>query len=249
MDNPIKQHSPGYKYASLQYVDQAGGNLLLRGPVPVTTPHGGATVYDYGGLAEAIQHVMPSVSLPDYTLIDVCLLHDTEAAELTAIIDFFADPQNTGSVSLWDTYGTDICYFRTDPDKRTELLNTFDQWLPEPLVWRTAALRQLLEISYSKPALIYVHCDGGCDRTGEMIGAYRLRYMNASWADVIGEQPCARPMGCGNYRALQWYAFWLNATLGFSISGVGIDGGCYNPGIVHRVCTPDAADEGAAVIV
>jgi hypothetical protein len=211
--------------------------------------------YDYDGLSKAIATVLPSVSLQDYWLIDICLLHDTESDELAAIIDFFAKPQPVGSVSLWDTYGTDICYFQTDPAKQAELLNTFDQWLPEPLVWRTAQLRQYLETSYAKPALIYVHCDGGCDRTGEMIGAYRLRYMNGAWGDVIADQPCAapdapgtRPMGCGNYRALQWYASWLNATQGFSISGIGVDGGCYDPGIVHRVCVPEAGDESVTAI-
>jgi hypothetical protein len=33
-------------------------------------------------------------------------------------------------------------------------------------------------------------------------------------------------MGCGNYRALQWYAYWLNATLSYKITGIGVDGGC-----------------------
>ena len=53
-----------------------------------------------------------------------------------------------------------------------------------------------------------------------MIGGYRLRCMDYSWLSMWQEQPCnfqgqPRPMGCNNYRALQWYAFWLNATLGF----------------------------------
>ena len=46
-------------------------------------------------------------------------------------------------------------------------------------------------------------------------------------------------MGCGNYRALQWFAFWLNETQGFSITGIGDDGGCADPpdqGGIHRAC-------------
>jgi hypothetical protein len=30
-------------------------------------------------------------------------------------------------------------------------------------------------------------------------------------------------MGCGNYRALQWCAYWFNATLGYKITVIGVD--------------------------
>lgn len=84
---------------------------------------------------------------------------------------------------------------------------------------------------------VYVHCDGGCDRTGEMIGAYRPRYMNDAWSQVWGDQPCGRPLGCDNYRALQWYAFWLNQTQGFKLNYIGVDGGCTDQ-VIHRICAP-----------
>ena len=74
-----------------------------------------------------------------------------------------------------------------------------------------------------------MHCDGGCDRTAELIGAYRLRYNGYTWSQMWGEQPCERPLGCNNYRAVQWYAFWLNKMLGFNITGIGEDGGCSDP--------------------
>ena len=73
-----------------------------------------------------------------------------------------------------------------------------------------------------------------------MIGAYRLRYNGRSWADMWAEQPCRRPMGCGNYRALQWYAFWLNENYGLKISDIGEDSGCYdgNSSKVLKLCSP-----------
>jgi hypothetical protein len=52
------------------------------------------------------------------------------------------------------------------------------------------------------------------------------------------EQPCGRPMGCGNYRALQWYAMWLNENYGFTLSGIGEDGGCFDNNQVHKPCSP-----------
>jgi hypothetical protein len=127
--------------------------------------------------------------------------------------------------------------------------------LPDPLIWRVATLRSWLEDPSTlpiqplpqpaQPLVVYVHCSGGCDRTGEMIGAYRLRYMPSSWTmadawlNMCKEHPCDLPMGCNNYRAVQWYAFWLNQTLGFSLTGIGEnDGGCNDAGVVRSVCSP-----------
>ena len=82
-----------------------------------------------------------------------------------------------------------------------------------------------------------------------MIGAYRLRYNGRSWAQMWSEQPCGRPMGCGNYRALQWYAFWLNETYGLRLSDIGEDSGCYdgNSRKVLKLCSPLPGDAAGAV--
>jgi hypothetical protein len=105
--------------------------------------------------------------------------------------------------------------------------------LPEPLVARIEQVRQWLESPSPQPELpsvvVYVHCDGGCDRTGEMIGAYLLRFPKLTWEQMYATNiPCGRPFGCNNYRAVQWYAYYLNYALGYSIADIGYDGGCYD---------------------
>lgn len=35
------------------------------------------------------------------------------------------------------------------------------------------------------PTVIYLHCECGCDRTGEIGGAYALRYLNKSYSEVV----------------------------------------------------------------
>jgi hypothetical protein len=37
---------------------------------------------------------------------------------------------------------------------------------------------------------------------------------------------------------VEWYAFWLNATQGFNLTGIGEDGGCYDPDGTHKPCSP-----------
>lgn len=242
---------PPADYSSLRYVDNYDGNFLFRGPEPASIdPNTGKKCFDYCGLVEAIRTAAlppwlqrPQGFLydpPQYFLVVVNLLHPDETDKISAEIDFCQENPAQARVHLWDTNGTAECYFRTAPRERDHLVTTLDQWLPDPLIWRTAMIRNWLEQTANPlPIVIYVHCDGGCDRTAQMIGAYRLRYMANSWAEVMKDQPCNRPLGCDNYRALQWYAFWLNATQGFSLSGIGVDdGGCYDGGPLHQPCSP-----------
>ena len=235
---------PSQDYRSLRYVDNVEGNFLFRGPEPLAYDPNNkcAPFFDYPGLTTAIANAQlpPFAQLPpQYYLVDINLLHPDETLKISLGIDYFQSNPNQGRIHLWDTNGTPLCYFNTAPAEREHLIRTLDQWLPDPLIWRTAMIRKWLEPSpLPTSVVIYVHCDGGCDRTAEIIGAYRLRYMQASWAAVSADQPCGRPLGCDNYRALQWYAMWLNATLGFSLTGIGEDHGCFDPGGAHMPCSP-----------
>ena len=249
---------PPASYGSLRYVDNIESNFLFRGPEPASPDPKDPTkkCFDYCGLADAIRGAAlpPSVLLPQgfredppqYYLLVINLLHADETDKIAAEIDFFQKNPALGCVHLWDTMGTPQCYFSTAPVERARMVRTLDEWLPDPLIWRAATLRKWLEPAPSPvPTVIYVHCDGGCDRTGELIGAYRLRYMQNTWAAVSADQPCGNPLGCDNYRALQWYAYWLNEVKGFSLSGMGEDCGCLDPGGPHMPCSPSATIPGA----
>ncbi len=70
------------------------------------------------------------------------------------------------------------------------------------------------------PVVIYVHCFGGCDRTGELIGSYK------SWEEMNSlNKGCCRIDGktgetiyaAENCDALRWYGPWLNLNFGRSI--------------------------------
>lgn len=233
-------------YGSLRYVDSVESNFLYRGPEPLTCdPKTGQPVFDYPGVTAAIaaaklpRNVSPPPAASGYFLVDINLLHPDETVKITAGIDYFQANPAQGRIHLWDTNGTPQCYFNTAPAERERLVRTLGEWLPDPLIWRAATIRKWLEPApLPTPVVIYVHCDGGCDRTAEIIGAYRLRYMQDTWASVSADQPCGRPLGCDNYRALQWYAFWLNTVMGFSLTGIGEDKGCFDPGGAHLPCSP-----------
>src|SRR5579862_1330887 len=258
---------PPNPYGSLRYVDSVAGNLLFRGPSPVQTREDGTSFFDYHGLQAAIAMARPMPLAIDYYLAVINLVHSDEGPHISVEADFFrqdasGNPSGFGQVQFWDTYGTDQCYFRTEPPPlQKELVATLGEWLPDPLIWRVATLRSWLEDpatlplqpqpplpKIAPPVAFYVHCDGGCDRTSEMIGAYRLRYMPSSWtmenawSNMCNEHPCTNVMGCGNYMALEWYAYWLNQTQGFSLTGIGLnDGGCNDGGDIWQKCSPHQA--------
>lgn len=245
---------------TLRYVDNVYSgftgqtNFLFRGGEWLKPDN----TFDYDGLTGAIDHPVnpPPVPIPQgYYLIVINLEHPNEQINLTAEIDFFTNNPGLGQLHLWDTNGTAQCYFATDPARRREMVTALEEWLPDPIVWRVATIRNWLENpatlpmplppeAAGLPIVIYVHCDGGCDRTSEMIGAYRLRYMpdgwtmQNAWINMYNEHPCTDPMGCNNYMATQWYAFWLNEMKGYSIADVGVDGGCNNAGTVENLCPP-----------
>ncbi len=226
-------------YESLRFVDMVGSNYLFRGGSTLGTDGN----FDYQGLVNAIRQPLspPPVPVPEnFFLVVVNLLHTNEVQPIEAELNYFQTNPGNGQVNFWDTNGTARCYFETDAKERHLLVETLEEWLPDPLIWRVATLRRWLENPAldrpgnpwpaTGPIVIYVHCDGGCDRTGEMIGAYTLRYLDHDWCRAYAaNEPCGRPLGCNNYRALQWYAHWLNTQdLDFQVTGIGNDDGCYD---------------------
>lgn len=211
-------------YDTLRYVDSVWSdnsdrwNFLFRGGEPLTTDPHGNPVFDYPGLTAAIANAVnpPPVPVPppsEYFLVVINLEHPTENTNLNAGINFFADKANAakGQLHLWDTNGTSQCYFQTDPASRERMVAELEEWLPDPIVWRVATITSWLRNESLLPApqpngqnlpiVIYVHCDGGCDRTSEMIGCYRLRNMpqgwtmQDAWLKMWEEHPCPNRWG------------------------------------------------------
>jgi protein-tyrosine phosphatase len=65
------------------------------------------------------------------------------------------------------------------------LLSIYENYLSiDDLPKLTAKLRGLLT-QHERPALIYSHCEAGTDRTGEVSGAYYMRYLNMSFSEAL----------------------------------------------------------------
>jgi protein tyrosine phosphatase len=96
------------------------------------------------------------------------------------------------------------------PDAAAEyqqfLARTLQYWQADQLVSHTEYINKLMYnetlLAMKQNVVIYVHCTSGCDRTGELAGAYRMRYHNQTWEQVNQENTsiCSRGMGCGKLK-------------------------------------------------
>jgi hypothetical protein len=112
------------------------------------------------------------------------------------------------------------------PAKRLELLNT-TVWAVDKLPTRIAELRQMLVQPTDPPtpagrsSVTIVHCTAGCDRTGEVVGAYRTLYgglgadgkrdsdFGMKPAYALDTSECGRSPNYWSTTALEWWCFEL----------------------------------------
>jgi len=62
------------------------------------------------------------------------------------------------------------------PAHTREKMANSSVWDIDKIPERVVLLRQMLITKQSRPTVLYVHCTAGCDRTGEVVGSYRLKY-------------------------------------------------------------------------
>ena len=232
--------------ANVRFVDAVGNNFLFRGAHPVTERNG-SFGFDDDALQAALRNASHEAGreLPgNFTVVDISLLWADNAADnfrersiIRAEEAYFAMHPEAGQLRLWPSYGTALS--PADPSlaaHRDYLADHLGEWLGDPLIDRVATVRQYLTdpaaMGLQPPVMVYVHCFGGCDRTGELIGAYSLRYRNLTWEearDANGRQ-CRpdRAYDPANCNALQRYGLWLNRTQGRPVNWTA-DPACYRP--------------------
>jgi hypothetical protein len=231
---------------NVHFVDACESNLLFRGAQPLIQTGPGTYDFNCKGLKCALEAAAADAgfAMPrDYRIIDINLMQCSNADEIAKILterNFFRDNPDLGSFLWWDTSGTGICPASdpwNGPEAQPYCSIELDNWLGDQLVRHTVALRSML-MADGPPTVIFVHCYGGDDRTGERMGAYYLRYMNRSWAETneINTRFAGQAIGCNNYRALLWYAYYLNLALGYELD-LSVPYPCNNQGRVEVVCS------------
>jgi hypothetical protein len=219
--------SPVVEVTNVHFVDQCGSNFLFRGAEPLI---GSAPdlEFNYCGLKDSIAKAATAarITLPEsYRLVDISLYQLENTDEIPKVqteYEFFKVHPDKGEFHFWETNGTSVCAIgKSFPSTefRNWLAVHMDHWMGDTLVQRIETLRIWLE----KPGpatVIFAHCHGGDDRTGELMGAYYMRWLKMSWEDMnaLNQKFAGQPFGCNNYRATLWYCIYLVEKLGYSLN-------------------------------
>eukprot|EP01084_Bolivina_argentea_P155933 271719_1 len=101
----------------------------------------------------------------------------------------------------------DMCTMPSNNQYRT--LNESYLWSHDQIPMRIDLARNLLltERFDGLPTILYVHCEGGCDRTGQFVAAYRLTYLMQNITNVycLDCLECGRCPNSGNTIGIEWY--------------------------------------------
>ena len=212
------------------------GNYLFRGGSPDTGKES-ATVLNISDLRASLAQAAheENVTLPaNYLLLDISLenlktsfhfVPGRDGYHVQAEYEYSADNPHLGDFIFWEMHGTSEAATHPALEKsRPWFAATFDSWNNDRLVERVERMRWFLANgrtsadSSERPLVIFAHCDCGCDRTGELFGAYAMRFFSWTWSRVNEENTriAGRPMMCHNYRMMQWYCLYLEDN-GYSI--------------------------------
>ena len=203
-------------------VDYQDGKVwLFRGADPVV----GKETFAYEALVAAMRAAAAKKNItlpPDFHLVDVSFLF-IERADLAAEKEFFAANPDKGEFVQYPIFGVvgpawlhrvlNLAGALVSPSEAQAASESAPVWSRLDIA-AVQALHRLMQEAHDRPVVIYAHCFAGCDRTGEVIGAYRMQHMDMGLGDVyaLSTQECRRPIRSPNRRALQAYCTYLGRT-------------------------------------
>lgn len=212
--------------------NEATGNFLFRSNMPLAYNSSGvakAEDFGYSDLSDAVRErglEECNATVPDeFSLVEVTLnnaLDDTQG--LVAIRAWHSTTTNMGLGRLveWPVGTAGII----PPARVPAALRSkyaASMWEVDQIPQRVAELDALLALekpawSGGRPLVIVVHCSAGCDRTGEMIGAWRLSAASSGWYESqmtaarmyeLDVSECTRAPNYYSTHALEWYCILL----------------------------------------
>lgn len=201
---------------------------------------GSGTVFSYTQLVSQMKTAAKDVgiTLPaNFYMIDYNLLDSGDSEELPHIqaeeAYFNANPTK-GKVIRHEINGEKTSPFSIT--SQTDLVNkakTFDTWSADKLPAfideihaaisnTTTNTQTICGAKVNVPNVVLFHCMCGCDRTGEVAGAYYMQYlgMNLHDAHALCKTIAGAELDKPNYQAMYWHCFYLKYGKGMDIECV-----------------------------
>jgi len=195
-------------------IDRAGINWLFRGNEPKNSTNN----FIYQELIATMQQValtQANTSLPaSFYLMDLSFENIDEFEDIVIEKAFFAENPKLGNFTDWVIVGDLTGPDAFPPSLIKQRAMTLGQWQLDDLPNKVTKLRTILDSPGPNglPVVIYIHCEAGSDRTGEVSGSYYLQYKNfPSFAAALelDNEIAGRPIRNMSANALQWYCYYL----------------------------------------
>lgn len=221
-------------YSRVHLVDQANGNFLFRGNMPVNDT---SFAYDQLVAMMAERAQAAGVEIPnEFYLVDLSLSNSFDKG-FALEQAFWANGAhgNLGVFVNWQLGAAGLLPPSSYPLKQAQqmALNGSSVWKVDQLPTRIPLIREMLETGkvppsvatlppsapWGAPLVIYVHCEAGCDRTGEVIGAYRMQYQaaNVTGMYALDTAECGRSPNYFSTGALEWFCLYFSETFSQNI--------------------------------
>jgi len=208
-------------------------NFLFRSNNPVNQSSDSA-IFDLAyvtGVLRSRAQAECGVTLPDtFTVYDLDLENPTDPGYF-AETSFWKQHPSFGALGtpqlpgVWTTLGSLIRPSHVSASKRDHYVRE-GSWAigghGDHLEARLNATYALLRDVGSSPKVIFAHCNAGCDRTGEFIGAYGMTFLGYNVTTAYGEA-CRQCGRCPNYYATSALGWWC---LTLAARGAGHLGDC-----------------------
>eukprot|EP01132_Coremiostelium_polycephalum_P002885 gene2885-3586_t len=150
----------------------------------------------------------------DFYLYDIKLIYGLKSEDPDIILEqkFFQANSTLGqaatNITLGDIYDPKIV-------PQAELIKwatTLSQWQKDDLPLRMQVYRDILySTEFDKPLVLYIHCECGCDRTGEIFASYVMKYQGWSFNKSMewDYAVAGRKIMPNHQFAAQWYCYYL----------------------------------------
>jgi hypothetical protein len=213
----LQKFSPAM--VSLIALNSESGNFLYRGDMPINGQQ-----FSYDELRSALKNATPGGALPDqYFVVDISLVNSInpqEAVHLGIERRFWKDNNELGQVINHPVYGslTSPNDYSTEERKRLEKIPTLSS--TDVLLENIQSLLLANQLN-GLPLVLYIHCEAGMDRTGEVAAAYAMKYLGSSYADAYAnaKRVARRELRSVSRNELQWYAYYLRDVQNVSTIG------------------------------
>jgi len=204
---------------------QSFTNYLFRGNEPKLTNETGDDYFAYDELQDYMINAASNLSvvLPKkYWLIDYKLYYvEPIEPDVDLETQFFQSNPTLGELRLQRIIG-DLTSPRIYPQSyvKDEAI-VLSSWQPDNLPDFIQNLNKLLytEGPNKLPMVIYVHCECGCDRTGEVAGSYAMQYMGMTFNEAYAwDEDIAGRWILPNHKwAMEWFCSYLQYAKGFNV--------------------------------